>query len=212
MRFFRKLFGGAPVNRATSYDSKEVMAVKFLAMKGDVRAQSLLGRMFFKGDSGVIQDYTEALLWLRAASDSGDADAQGTLGMAYENALGVGQDFVEAAKLYAASAAQGNDAAAFFLGKLFLEGKGLPKDSTEAAKWMLKSAKAGNNGAQGVLMILYFDGVGVPKDIEEAFFWALLASRKENPAALSLLPEIANMLSSTKREEIIERARNSVDL
>ena len=207
MNSLRRFFGIGSRSRARSYESKEAVAIKLLAAKGDIRAKSLLGRMYFKGECGVPQDYAEAALWLFAASEAGDADAQGLLGMALEQGLGVSCDYAKAAELYAKAAAQGVDAAAYFLGKLFLEGKGVPKDSTEAAKWFLKSAHAGNSGAQGILIALYLYGEGLPENSEEAYFWALVADRAKYPPALQLATEIAATLSSEKREEIKERAR-----
>lgn len=208
MNFFRKWFGvGRSNTPARPFETKEAVAIKVAATKGDVCAKSMLGRMYFKGE-GVPQNYLEAAIWLNAAAEAGDADAQGLLGMAYEEGLGVGQDFSKAAALYRKAAEQGADAAAYFLGKLFLEGKGVAKDATAAAKWFLTSARAGNTGAQGVLLALYMYGEGVPVNVQESYFWALLAAREKHPLALQLIPEIASTLTSQRRAETEQRVRD----
>ncbi|VVP60468.1 hypothetical protein PS850_06207 [Pseudomonas fluorescens] len=140
--------GASSGERQRPYETKDAIAIKVAAVNGDVRAKSMLGRMYFKGE-GVLQDHTEAAIWLHGAAEAGDADAQGLLGMAYEEGLGVSRDYSKAAELYRKAAEQGIDAAAYFLGNLFLEGKGVAKDSATAAKWFLASAQAGNTGAQG---------------------------------------------------------------
>ncbi len=192
---------------ARPFETKEAVAIKVAATKGDVRAKSMLGSMYFKGE-GVPQNYLEAAFWLNAAAEAGDADAQGLLGMAYEEGFGVDQDFSKAAALYRKAADQGVDAAAYFLAKLFLEGKGVAKDTTVAIKWFLTSARAGNTGAQGVLLALYMYGEGVPVNAQEAYFWALLAAREKHPLALQLMPKITSTLTSQRRAEIEQRVRD----
>lgn len=216
MNFIRKWFGvGRSNTSARSFKTLEAesikvvaAAIKVAAAKGDTRAKSMLGRMFFNGE-GVPQNYLEAAFWLNAAAEAGDADAQGLLGMAYEEGFGVGQDFSKAAVLYRKAADQGDDAAAHFLAKLFLEGKGVAKDARAALKWFLMSARAGNTGAQGELLALFYAyGEGDPVYAQEAYFWALLAAREKHPVALQLMPEIASTLTSQRRAEIEQRVRN----
>ena len=54
-----------------------------------------------------MQDYAEALRWLRKAAAQGDASAMGSLGVMYANALGVGQDYAAAVSWWLKAAEQG---------------------------------------------------------------------------------------------------------
>ena len=66
---------------------------------GNIRALSLIGMMFEKGN-GVQQDYAEAVKWYRKAANEGDADARFSLGDMYESGRGVLQDYVQAYMWY----------------------------------------------------------------------------------------------------------------
>jgi len=64
---------------------------------GDARAQAILGYMFANG-RGVPQNYIEAAIWYRRASEQGHPTAQYMLGLMYDKGQGVPQDYVEAYK------------------------------------------------------------------------------------------------------------------
>lgn len=64
-----------------------------LAEHGDVRAQGMLGVMYFEG-LGVPKDYAQAAKWHRLAADQGNAVAQTNLGSLYINGEGVPRDYV----------------------------------------------------------------------------------------------------------------------
>jgi uncharacterized protein len=106
-----------------------------LAEKGDARAQSTLGLMYYKGN-GVAQDDREALHWFHLAADQGDARAQFNLGGMYFEAQGVPQDFAEAAKWWRIAADQGYPQAQYNLGLWYAEGKGGSPDNIQAHMWL----------------------------------------------------------------------------
>ena len=53
---------------------------KSLALKGDARAQSILGWMYAEGN-GVSRNYPEAMKWYHLATEQGHAFAQYNLGL-----------------------------------------------------------------------------------------------------------------------------------
>jgi uncharacterized protein len=116
-----------------SYE-KALEIVRPFAANGDVRAQSLLARMYYRG-RGVRQDHIEALKWFRLAADQGDAIAQFNLGVMYSEGLGAPQDNAEAAKWYRLAADQGNPQAQYNLGLWYAQGEGGTPDNVRAYMW-----------------------------------------------------------------------------
>lgn len=72
---------------------------------------------------------------IRARAQAGEADAQYSLGLRYDNGQGVAQDFTEAVRWYRLAAEQGNPAAQYNLGAMYSNGQGVPRDVVEAYKW-----------------------------------------------------------------------------
>lgn len=71
---------------------------------------------------------------LRAAAESGDADAQYELGFCYMSGLGVEEDAAQAAAWYGKAAEQGNAHAQCSLGNFYKEGYGLEQDEAMAVR------------------------------------------------------------------------------
>jgi TPR repeat protein len=65
------------------------------AEQGNVRAQSILGHLYDKGE-GVPQDDAQSVIWYRKAAEQGDDFAQFHLGYLYEKGRSVPQDYAEA--------------------------------------------------------------------------------------------------------------------
>ena len=72
-------------------DDNTVAGLKEKAKKGDTDAQYRLGLIYHDGDEveEITRNYSEALRWLRMASDNGYAPAQYMLGMMYYNGEGL---------------------------------------------------------------------------------------------------------------------------
>jgi hypothetical protein len=113
---------------------KALEIVRPLAENGDVRAQSLLARMYYRGRA-VRQDHVEALKWFRLAADNGDAVAQFNLGVMYSEGQSVPQDNAEAEKWYRLAADQGNPQAQYNLGLWYARGEGGTPDNVRAYMW-----------------------------------------------------------------------------
>src|SRR5262249_50044583 len=105
-----------------------------LAESGDVRAQSLLARMYYRGRA-VSQDHVEALKWFRQAAEQGDAVAQFNLGVMYSEGDSVPQDKAAAEKWYRLAADQGNPQAQYNLGLWYAQGESGTPDKVRAYMW-----------------------------------------------------------------------------
>jgi hypothetical protein len=105
-----------------------------LAEKGDARAQSLLGLIYYVG-RGAARDDAAALRWVRLAADQGDAAAQFRLGLMYSEGHGVPQDQAEAADWYRRAADQRHPQAQYNLGLLYAVGEGVGEDHLIAHMW-----------------------------------------------------------------------------
>lgn len=107
----------------------------------------------------------------RVSAELGDAEAQTTLGAAYEMGQGVPKDYAQAATWYRKAADQGYARAQNFLGYLYEAGRGVPQDYAEAAMWYRKAADQGNPRSEYVLGGMYHNGQGVPQNYGEAATW-----------------------------------------
>jgi uncharacterized protein len=121
-----------------------------LADRGDARAQSNLGHMYYHG-RGVRQDDPEALKWFRAAADQSDAQAQLHLGIMYAEGQAVPKDSAEAAKWYLLAADQGDAQAMYNLGLAYAKGEGVSQDNVSAHMWFnLAAARFPASGARNL--------------------------------------------------------------
>lgn len=105
------------------------------AIKGDARAQVMLGVMYDEG-RGVAQDLRQAASWYRKAADQGEAVAQYNLGAAYVNGHGVPQNHEQALLWFRKAADQGLALAQYNLGVHYFNGQGVTQDYVEAHKWL----------------------------------------------------------------------------
>jgi hypothetical protein len=120
-------------------------------------------------------------------AEAGEAGAQFSLGVCYDEGVGVAQDSKEAVKWWTKSAEQGNAEAQNFLGVCYEQGIEVGKDDKEAVKWYRKSAEQGNAKAQDSLARCYQYGCGVTQDFKEAVkWWTKLAEQGNAGAQYSL--------------------------
>jgi hypothetical protein len=107
-----------------------------LATEGDIRAQSILGLLYYRG-RGAPQDHNEALRWFRNAADKGDAAAQFYLGFMYSEGQGVPRDYAEAAKWFQSAADKGDAQAQYNLGLFYAKGEmgAREPDNVSAYMW-----------------------------------------------------------------------------
>ena len=92
-------------------------------------------------------DYATALREWRPLAEQGDASAQFSLGLSYENGDGVPRDYAKARQWYEKAAAQGDAKAQLYLGLQSAFGQGEPVDLVQAHMWYSLAARNGHAGA-----------------------------------------------------------------
>jgi hypothetical protein len=81
--------------------------------------------------------------WYRKAAEQGDASAQFSLAVIYDEGEGVQQDNAQAAKWYRKAADQNDSTAQLVLGNMYYDGRGVPQDYVQAYEWLNLSAAQG---------------------------------------------------------------------
>lgn len=94
-------------------------------------------------------DFKTALREWQPLADQGDARAQFSLGLLYENGDGVPRDYTKARQWYEKAAAQGDAKAQLYLGLQSSFGQGVPMDAVEAYMWYSLATENGNMHAPG---------------------------------------------------------------
>ncbi|MBW1892130.1 MAG: sel1 repeat family protein [Deltaproteobacteria bacterium] len=123
------------------------------AKQGDVKAQSVVGFMYRKGDS-VPQNYAEAFKWFTKAAGHGGRFAQYNLGIMYENGEGVPQNYAKAVKWYIKAAKQGLAEAQYTLGNMYANGKGIQNNYKKAYIWFSLASAQGDEKAKHNISII----------------------------------------------------------
>ena len=146
---------------------------------------------YFYGNSGLRQDYSEAMRLWRRAAELGNAEAQFRLALdGYDQGRGLAQNYEEAAIWYRKAAEQGRADAQSSLGFLYLCGRGVKKDGAEAVKWFRMAAGQGDSSAQYELGEIYHRGMGVERDDAEALKWYRMAAEQGDTAAKEELSKL----------------------
>jgi TPR repeat protein len=153
---------------------------------GEARFKAYLARVLFVS----LNRPDDAVAVLRQAADQGDAHAQGSLGLMYEDGNHVQQSYTEALKWYRLAADQGNTTAQNNLGLLYAMGRGAPRSDTEALKWYRLAAEQGYVEAQYNLGLMYEHGRGVPQSNSEALKWYRLAAAQGDKDAQKKLQSL----------------------
>jgi hypothetical protein len=92
-------------------------------------------------------DYATALREWRPLAEQGNASAQFSLGLSYENGDGVPRDYTKARQWYEKAAAQGDAKSQLYLGLQSVFGQGGPVDLAQAHMWYSLAAGNGHAGA-----------------------------------------------------------------
>ena len=104
-------------------------------------------------------------------AEAGDAGAQFSLGVMYEQGKGIRQDYTEAVQWYRKAAEQGDTYAQVSLGLMYEKGQGVRQDYAKAVSWYRKAAEQGQAEAQYNLGVMYEEGQGVSKNRKVAKEW-----------------------------------------
>ncbi|XP_062586803.1 protein sel-1 homolog 1-like isoform X2 [Saccostrea cucullata] len=150
----------------------------FLADKGDVQAQVVLGQLYFQGGRGVGINHERALHYFLMAAESGNANAFAFLGKMYsEGSPAVKQSNETAFNYFKKAADKGNPVGQTGLGMLYMYGKGVDKDFTKAHKYFSLAADQGWVDGQLQLALMHYGGKGVRRDYKLAVKYFNLASQ-----------------------------------
>ena len=132
---------------------------------------------------------------LAQRAESGDAQAQLELALAYDEGKGVPQDAARAVEWFRKAAEQGNARAQNSLGVLYAQGRGVPRDRQEAVRWYKKAAKQGLTEAIYNVAISYYNGEGIEENMPLAYAWMLAAQKRGDPQAAEALEHIRQSLN-----------------
>ncbi len=163
-----------------AYDSGQYeQALKLAAeaaAKGEIQANTLIGKLYAEGLVGVRQDDAKAAEWFTKGAVAGDMHAQFELGVMLANGRGVKKDEKKAAGFFEAAAQQGHTLAAYNLAQTYVEGWARPQDFQKAAYWLEQAAKKDHAQAAYDLAALYRSGDGVLHDEAKAAAWLAKAA------------------------------------
>jgi TPR repeat protein len=153
-------------------------AIGMFCVALSIGATQIAGAVDFdKGLTAALSgDYAAALQEFRPLAEQGNASAQYSLGVMYDNGHGVPQDYAEAATWYRRAAEQGHASAQYNLGIAYDNGRGVSQNYAEAATWYRKAAEQGDARAQNNLGFMYGAGQGVPQDYVQAHMWFNLSA------------------------------------
>ncbi len=164
-------------------DRKLLAETRVRAEKGDAKAQSFLGEVFFLGELGLAKDGVEAVKWFRRAAEQNEPGGQNGLGNCFAEGEGVPKDEAEAIKWFRKAAEQNNAYGQYRLGAYYYFGQVVPKDEAEAVKWLRKAAEQEYSYAQYALGVCYDKGEGLRKDKAEALSWFRKAAEQNHASA-----------------------------
>ncbi|GAB1602898.1 protein sel-1 homolog 1-like [Argonauta hians] len=150
----------------------------FLADKGDMQAQVVLGQLYYQGGRGVEINHERALHYFLMAAESGNALALAFLGKMYSEGSPVVKQNNETALSYFKKAAEkGNAVGQCGLGLMYLRGQGVEKDFINALRYFTWAAEQGWAEGQLQLGIMHYSGLGVRRDYKLAVKYFNLASQ-----------------------------------
>ncbi len=129
------------------------------------------------------KDYAKALEIIRPLAESGDSQAQVTLGVMYDFGHGVEKDPGEAIKWYIKAAEQGIPIVQHDVGVKYFQGQGVEQDFTKAIYWWEQSASAGIADSQFNLGLVYYRGIGVDVDYPKASSLFAAAAKQDHANA-----------------------------
>ncbi|KAI8803839.1 hypothetical protein BJ742DRAFT_471254 [Cladochytrium replicatum] len=153
----------------TRLNRNYALASEFLTLAaeaGHALAMHRLADHYLNGDSPMIpQDPSQAVSYLRQASEKGHVDACYKLGLMYNYGNGVTVDKKEAVRLFRQAAFENHPRAQYELGKLHLVGaEGLARSPPTAIKYLEKAASQGLSDAEYELGRILLWGEDYPRD------------------------------------------------
>lgn len=148
------------------------------AVKGDAKARSILltqansdkaTAQYFLGMTYFVeQNYSEAMTWLRKASEKKHARAEHLIGVMYQTGRGVIKDTKEAMTWFHRAADHGDPDGNYAISIRYMIGYGSPHDLAKGLEYLQKAADGGSASAQYDLGLNYQMGQNVEKNLSKA--------------------------------------------
>ena len=114
------------------FSSEEIAVIKEAAGKGGIKAQALLGTLYYYGN-GVPEDEIKAVQWWRKSAEQGSPFAQYDLAMAYHDGIGgLPKSNKKAVEWFAKGAKAGEVRSQYNLGIAYYHALGVKKNKAEA--------------------------------------------------------------------------------
>lgn len=155
-------------------------------------------------------DHDRAAREMRAAAESGDAQAQYFLGVMHVHGIGIGKgaDRREGLRWLTVAAEGGHVQAQIELARTYQSGEhGVAADHAAAANWYRRAAEQGDVGAQLMLADSYAFGRGVTQDLKQAYVWYLVAGEYWGDLIAGARTLVAQGLSPAEIEDARRRAQ-----
>lgn len=127
-------------------------------------AKTAISELYYKGISGVTQNYEKALSWCKEAVEAGFSGAINYLATLYDDGKAVEQDYAKAMELLKKAAALNSSSAMYNLGRAFEYGLGVETDPTSAVKWYKKALDSGNTESLTKIGLYYFGNPALNPD------------------------------------------------
>ena len=130
-------------------------------------------------------DYTSALSIWKPLAQQGNAAAQYSMGLLYDQGKGVEQDTGKALQFFQQAVAQNLPAAQYYLGIKYFAGLGIDKNINKARTLLTQAAEQEHLLAQYNLGVLYSQENSDSQDLQAAVLWLTRAAESGHaPAAL----------------------------
>jgi eukaryotic-like serine/threonine-protein kinase len=147
------------------------------------------------------QDYARAFELARALAQSGDREAQFTLGWLFEKGLGVSRDDKQAVVAYQQAAQQDQVKAQLRLGAMYETGRGVDRNDEQAFYWYRKAGEQGDPEAENEVGLRCLSGKGTKQSDFDAAVWFSKAADRNNAKALKNLGDMYYVGRGVRRDE-----------
>lgn len=178
------------------------------ADKGSAKAMNRIGVMYYRGEPGVLQDYTEAFKLICEAADQGEKEALANCGEMHTTGKGTPKDVKKGHGYYEKASEAGHTGALNTLGLAYKDGTDVEKDLVKAQSYFERSAAEGNPIGLFELAFMYENGKPIAKDIVKAHIYYNLSSARGLPKASQALQRVVTQMSP---EEIAKAQTNAKD-
>lgn len=147
------------------------------------------------------KDWSTALGSCTREAQSGDINAERSLGVMYLQGNGVSRDPNQAFTWFKKAADGGNRDAAYQLALMYEAGRGVPRDATQATAWYRKAALLGDVDAEVKSGMAYENGTGVDASMDQGIFWYRKAAEQGSAWAQNRLGWLYGMGKGVTRDD-----------